>query len=329
MTNRTLLGPWVRRFLLEHVVGERNLSINTQRSYRDMLTLLIPYVARRLKKSVDRLAVTDLSPKLMRQFLTHLEQDRHCGHSTRNQRLGGLHAFARFVGEHSPEHVQWCAQIRMIPFKRTDQPGITYLDKEEMDALLAAPDRRGAQGQRDYALLFFLYNSGARASEAAQLRIEDVDAHASAVRIIGKGRKHRVCPLWPDTIEHLRDLSKNRAPNEVLFLNRRGESITRFGVHAMVERHAIRATSIAPSLAAKRVSPHVIRHTCACHMLRSGIDINTIRAWLGHVSLTTTNIYAEIDLETKAKALAACSPAEEPKTRWRNQPELMAFLRTL
>lgn len=110
------------------------------------IPLLLPYVARRLKKSVDRLSVTDLSPKLIRQFLTYLEQERHCGHSTRNQRLGGLHAFARFVGEHSAEHVEWYAQIRLIPFKRTDQPGITYLGKEEMDALLAAPDRRTAQG---------------------------------------------------------------------------------------------------------------------------------------------------------------------------------------
>lgn len=329
MTNATLLGPWVRRFLLEHLVGERNLSINTQRSYRDMLTLLLPYVARMLKKSVDRLAVTDLSSKLIRQFLTHLEQDRHCGHSTRNQRLGGLHAFARFVGEHSPEHVDWCAQIRLIPFKKTDQPGITYLDKEEMDALLAAPDRRSAQGQRDYALLLFLYNSGARASEAAELRIEDVDAHASAVRIIGKGRKQRVCPLWPTTIEQLRALSMNRAPHEAMFLNRRGQPITRYGVHAMVERYVLRASSVAPSLVTKSVGPHVVRHTCACHLLRSGVDINTIRGWLGHVSLNTTNIYAEIDLETKAKALATCSPAEEAKTKWRNQPELMAFLRTL
>ena len=329
MINRTLLGPWVRRFLLEHLVGERNLSINTQRSYRDMLTLLLPYVARRLKKSVDRLAVTDLSPKLIRQFLTHLEQDRHCGHRTRNQRLGGLHAFARFVGEHSPEHVQWCAQIRLIPFKRTGQPGITYLDKDEMDALLAAPDRRSAQGQRDYTLLLFLYNSGARASEAAELKIEDVDSHALAVRIIGKGRKQRVCPLWPATIEQLRARSTNRAPHEAMFLNRRGQPITRFGVHAMVERYAKSAFSIAPSLVAKNVGPHVIRHTSACHLLRSGVDINTIRGWLGHVSLNTTNIYAEIDLETKAKALATCAPAEETKTKWRNQPELMAFLRKL
>lgn len=329
MTDRTSLGPWVRRFLLEHVVGERNLSINTQRSYRDMLTLLLPHVAKSLKKSVDRLVVTDLSPKLLRQFLTHLEQDRHCCCSTRNQRLGGIHAFARFVGEQSVEHVEWCAQVRKIPFKKADQPGITYLDKPEMEALLAAPDRRTPQGQRDYALLLFLYNSGARASEAADLRIEDVDTQARAVTIVGKGRKRRVCPLWPEAIGQLRALSLNRAPHEAMFLNRRGQPITRFGIHALVERYAARAGSAVPSLLAKNVGPHVIRHTCACHLLRSGVDINTIRAWLGHVSLATTNIYAEVDLEMKAKALAACAPSEQTKTAFRNQPKVMEFLRRL
>jgi integrase/recombinase XerD len=329
MTSGKLLGSWVRRFLLEHVVGERNLSINTQRSYRDMLTLLLPYAAKQSKKAVDRLDVMDLSADLVRSFLLHLERERKCSHSTRNQRLGGLHALARFIGEHSPEHVDWCTQIRLIPFKKTTQAAITYLDKTEMDALLAAPDRRSAQGQRDHALLFFLYNSGARASEAADLIIEDIDWHSRAVRITGKGRKQRTCPLWPDTLEHLRRLTVTRAPHEPVFLNRRGQPITRFGIHAMVERHAARAANSAPSLQTKSISPHVVRHTAASHLLRSGVDINTIRAWLGHVSLNTTNIYAEVDLETKARALAACSPDEKPQARWRKQPEVMEFLRSL
>jgi integrase/recombinase XerD len=330
MTSAKLLGTWVRRFLLEHVVGERNLSINTQRSYRDMLTLLLPYAAKRSKKVVDRLEVMDLSADLVRSFLTHLERERKCSHSTRNQRLGGLHALARFIGEHSPEHVDWCTQIRLIPFKKTTQAMITYLDKAEMDALLAAPDRRSAQGQRDYALLLFLYNSGARASEAADLTIEDIDRRSRAVRITGKGRKQRICPLWPETIEQLRGLTVARAPADAVFLNRRGQPITRFGIHAMVERYAGRAAATsAPSLKTKSISPHVVRHTAASHLLRSGVDINTIRAWLGHVSLNTTNIYAEVDLETKARALAACSPEEKPQARWRNQPEVMAFLRSL
>lgn len=329
MNDTTLLGPWVRRFLLEYLVKERNLSINTRTSYRDMLLLLLPYVSAHLKKPVNRLAVTDLSAELIRKFLTNLEQNRGCSTATRNQRLGGLHALARFIGENSPEHVEWCAQIRLIPFKKTAQLCITYLDKPEMDALLAAPDRRTLQGQRDYALLLFLYNSGARASEAAQLKIADIDWYARCVRIIGKGNKQRSCPLWPTTMEQLHQITARRGLEQRVFLNRNGQPITRFGIHTLVERHALRASTQTASLRTKRVSPHVIRHTTATHLLRAGVDINTIRAWLGHVSVNTTNIYAETDLETKARALAICAPdTSGKKTKaWRNQPDLMEFLR--
>lgn len=330
MTDLTLLGPWVRRFLLEHLVMERNLSINTRSSYRDMLVLLLPYAVTCVKKTVDRLAVTDLSPNVVRQFLTHLEQERGCSAATRNQRLGGLHALARFIGENSPEHIEWCAQIRLIPFKRANRTCITYLEKSEMDALLAAPDRRMPQGQRDYALLLFLYNSGARASEAAKLRIADIDWHAQSVRFIGKGNKQRICPLWPITVEQLNRITALREPEQRVFRNRNGKPITRFGIHTMVERHALKAAALEPSLGTKCVSPHVIRHTTATHLLRAGVDINTIRVWLGHVSLNTTNIYAETDLETKARALATCDPDTGGKVKpWRDKHELMEFLRGL
>ena len=331
MTDPILLGPWVRRFLLEYLVGERNLAINTRISYRDMLILLLPYVASLQKKPIERLTVVDLSPALVREFLSHLEQDRRCSIATRNQRLGGLHALARFIGQCSPEHVEWCAQIRLIPFKKTTYPSIIYLDKPEMDALLAAPDRRTSQGQRDHALLLFLYNSGARASEAAALRISDIDWHARSVRFLGKGNKQRTCPLWAITMEQLLWIAAQRGPEQRVFLNRNRQPITRFGIHTLVERHALRAAARAPSLGTKRVSPHVIRHTTATHLLRAGVDINTIRSWLGHVSLNTTNIYAETDLDTKARALDTCAPepgSYETKP-WRHRPGLMEFLRGL
>jgi len=331
MTDTTFLGPWVRRFLVEYLVTARNLAVNTRTSYRDMLLLLLPFASEHLKKPVDRLLVVDLSPELLREFLNHLEQNRHCSIVTRNQRLAGVHALAKFIGENSPEHVAWCAQVRLIPLKKTAQSGITYLDKPEMDALLAAPDRRTPQGQRDYTLLLFLYNAGARASEAAEIRIGDIDWHSQSVRITGKCNKQRICPLWSITLEQLQRATTQRGPEQRVFLNRNGQPITRFGIHTLVERHAMTAATKMPSLSSKRVSPHVIRHSTASHLLRAGVDINTIRAWMGHVSLNTTNIYAETDLETKARALDTCAPSTEGKKTkpWRDQPDLMGFLRRL
>src|SRR5881296_2052979 len=192
MTDPTPLGPWVRRFLLEHLVGERNLARNTQRSYRDTLSFLLPFVSGQLNRAVDRLTIVDVSADLVRLFLLDLEESRECGIATRNQRLAAVHALARFIGEHSPEHVQWCGQLRSIPFKKTTKPVVPYLEKPEMDALLSSPNRQTAQGGRDYALLLFLYNSGSRADEAAQLRISDLDLGASCVKIRGKGGKERL-----------------------------------------------------------------------------------------------------------------------------------------
>jgi integrase/recombinase XerD len=336
MIDITILGPWVRRFLLEHLITERNLAANTQRSYRDTLKLLIPFIAEKSSKQIDKLRVIDLSAELVRQFLCYLEQTRGCSLSTRNQRLAAIHALARFVGLHSPEHIEWCGQIFTIPFKRAEKALITYLEKNEMDALLAAPDRNSAQGRRDYALLLFLYNTGARADEVAQLTIVDLDlAHSpkqdhSSVRIRGKGNKTRRCPLWAKTVNELKLLIEGRALTEHVFLNRCCQPITRFGIHTLVERYVKRLLPQIPSLGTKRVSPHVIRHTTATHLLRAGVDINTIRAWLGHVSLITTNVYAEIDLEMKAKALAHCEVVEtKPAKSWKQNKELMSFLRTL
>ena len=329
MTDPTLLGPWVRRFLLEHLAGERNLARNTRLSYRDAFRLLLPFAARRLNTAVDRLSVVDISADLVRQFLADLEDARHCLIATRNQRLAALHAFARFVGEHSPEHVAWCGQIRSVPFKNTTRPAIAYLDKSEMDALLAATDSHTAQGSRDHALMLFLYNSGARADEAARLLINDLDLGSASVRIVGKGGKQRHCPLWSVTVRQLQALTAGHSPAEHVFLNRRGAPITRFGIHTLVERYARKARGRMPSMAKKRVSPHTIRHSTACHLLRAGVDINTIRGWLGHVSLDTTNIYAEVDLEMKANALAKCDIGDgETVKRW-HEPDVMAFLRTL
>jgi len=335
MPDHASAGYWIRRFLSEYLVLERGVSKNTQQSYRDTFCLFLPFVATTVKTAVDRLIIDDLSPGIVSGFLAHLEQVRSCSIATRNQRLATLHAFARFTAECSPEYVEWCAQMRRIPFKRAWRSPVSYLEKDEIDELLRTPDRATEHGQRDYALLLFLYNSGARATEATKIAIDDLTWDATgtgSVKIHGKGRKVRFCPLWKKTMAELQPLVRGREASDPLFLNRYGDSLTRFGVHALVTRHAQTAAKKVPSLKTKRISPHTIRHTTATHLLRAGVDLNTIRAWLGHVSLDTTNIYAETDLAIKAKALAACDPgggARRSKKKWRDDPSIMEFLRKL
>lgn len=336
MNNNIYLSVWVKRYLLEFLMGSRNLSRNTQQSYRDTLRLLLPFVAHRVNKAIDQLSVTDISTEKVKHFLLYLEQTRHCSITTRNQRLSAIHAFAQFIGLYNPENLEWCRQIRSIPFKKITRSMITYLEKFEMDTLLGLPDRHTDQGQRDYALLLFLYNTGARADEVAQLTIADIDlAHAprrdfSSVLIRGKGNKLRRCPLWFQTVKELSSLVHGRPQTDRVFLNRRSQPLTRFGIHDLVKRYVKKAISQVPSLANKCVSPHTIRHTSATHLLRAGVDINTIRAWLGHVSINTTNIYAEVDFEKKAKALSYCEvKANKTIKSWRKDKGLMEFLDSL
>ena len=210
--------------------------------------------------------IDDLSPNIVVEFLSHLEQARSCSVATRNQRLATLHAFARYTGNCSPEHAEWCAEVRNVPFKRAWTTPMTYLEKDEMDALLQAPDR------------LFLYNSGARASEAVRVVIEDLtwdSTGTGSVKIHGKGRKVRFCPLWKKTMAELHGLISGGDPGRPLFLNRYGDAMTRFGVHELVARSVAVAAEKIPSLKVKRVSPHTIRHTTATHLLRAGVDLNS------------------------------------------------------
>lgn len=333
------LGTWVRRFLLEHLVSERNLAYNTQRSYRDTLRLLLPFLAASARRKIEELRVEDLSAARVRAFLQQLEEERACSAATRNQRLAAIRSLSKFIAVRDPSSLPWRQEIANIPSKRAARPLISYLEKNEMDALLSAPDRKTLQDLRDHALLLFMYNTGARADEAAHVCISDLhfgstpSRDPSSVLIHGKGNKTRRCPLWASTVNELRCLVDGRLVSEHVFLNRSGQPLTRFGIHTLVERSAAKAVAICPSLASKRVSPHTIRHTTATHLLRAGVDINTIRAWLGHVCLSTTNIYAEVDLEMKTKALANCEVdpkvAVSAKTPWRADNSLMEFLRTL
>lgn len=336
MKNTSFVSVWIKRFLLEYLISIKNLSKNTQLSYRDTFRLLLPFAAKKRGKQIDRLLVEDICPTTVKAFLSELEVGRSCSITTRNQRLSAIHAFGKFVGMHSPEHLEWCRQIQMIPFKRAQRTLITYLEKHEMDALLNAPDKQNGLGRRDHALLLFLYNTGARAGEAAQLKVGDLNINTASKRdlptvlIKGKGNKPRRCPLWRQTVLELNMFIAGRMPSEHLFHNRLGQPLTRFGIHAMVKRYAKQAAVRIPSITDKKVSPHTIRHTTATHLLQAGVDINTIRAWLGHVSINTTNIYAEVDLKMKTEALACCEVEEKTNpTHWRDDKGLMAFLNNL
>ncbi len=338
-TNLHPFGPFVRRFLLDEVVADRNLSLNTQRSYRDTLRLLFGFLAEHHVAEPAQVMTEQITADLVRDFLAHLESQRGNSVATRNQRLAAIHSIFRFISRQVPELVEHATPIYAIPPRRTGTPTMPYLDKPEMDALLAAPDRRRPQGCRDYALLLFLYNTGARASEVAAVTVGDLTLDASlSVRLVGKGRKTRICPLWSHTADVLRDniAARLNGPKEApVFRNVRGQPITRYGVHTSVARAVQKAATTTPSLRSKRVSPHTIRHTTAVHLLRAGVDINTIRAWLGHVSLETTNRYAEIDLQMKADALDICAvhdvttPHETRTPIWRKDSKIMEFLMTL
>jgi integrase/recombinase XerD len=331
MPELVTLGPWLRRFLCEHIVTERNLARNTRKSYRDTFSLLLPFVSRKLRKPVDRLTVSDLTSQLVLRFLAHLEEDRGCSVRTRNQRLAAIRAFARFIGSRDPSHVEWCGHIRAIASKKSIAAPVGWLTRAEMEAMLAVPDRKTRRGRSEYALLLFLYNTGARVSEATQLKVRDLQigrgngGHDLAT-LHGKGGKTRQCPLWPETERVLADEILGRSEDDAVFVSRLGEPFTRFGVYRLIERCAARA----PGLADRTITPHMMRHTTACHLVLAGVDINTIRAWLGHVSISTTNIYAEIDLTLKANAVALCEVGQaRPARSWKEDKDVMAFLKSL
>ena len=331
MSNPKTLGPWLRRFLAEHIVTERNLAPNTQKSYRDTFTLLLPFIGDKVRKSVDRLAVRDLTAARVLQFLAYLEVERGCSVPTRNQRLTAIRAFARFVASRDPALLEWSANVRAIALKKAAPQPIGWLGKAEMKALLTVPDRQSHRGRIEHGVLLFLYNTGARVSEATELGVGDLrigqrDGGHALVTLHGKGGKIRQCPLWPRTERALAQLVRGRTATDAVFLSRHGRAYTRFGVYRLVRRCAERV----PSLDGRRITPHLIRHTCACHLLQAGVDLNTIRAWLGHVSLDTTNIYAEIDIEMKARAMALCDAAQSgPDRPWKQNKGIMAFLGAL
>lgn len=336
-------GYWIKRFLSEYMTTIKNQSENSRKSYRDCFKLFFPYIANMVNKTIDNILIDDITPTIVSGFLQTLEDKRNCTVRTRNQRLSGIYAFSKYVSIYSPEHIDWCHRIHTIPIKKesvkeTDgiiHPRLYYLEKDEMNALLASPDRTTTQGKRDYALLLFLYNSGTRATEAASLTIGNIINvnHYSDPQVIihGKGNKSRTCPLWKSTMEMLKPLIEGRKPTERVFLNRYCEPITRYGIYEMVTKYAKLASQSMPSISRKKCGPHTIRHSTATHLLEAGVDINTIRAWLGHVSINTTNLYVEVNMQMKSNALKTCEINDKTGRRriWKTDKSTMDFLKNI
>jgi site-specific recombinase XerD len=317
---------------------ERGASPLTILAYRDALKLLLSFTADRLGRDVVALEVGDLDAPAVRAFLAYLENSRGNKVATRNGRLAAIRSFFTFVGSQEPGLVDQARCVCAIPLKRAPIRPIPYMEKDEMHAILDRPKLDSRTGWRDRALLLFLYNTGARVQETVDVRAADLHlARPRQVLLRGKGKKERWCPLWVETGKALRDLLAHEGIPEGsprhIFLNQRGEPLTRFGVRAIVKKYGAAAAAARPGLARKKMSPHVFRHTAAVHLLNSGVDINVIRSWLGHVDLKTTSIYAEIDMTTKRRAIEMCErPSAKRRTRgrsWERDPNLLAWLERL
>lgn len=328
------LSYWLHAFFHDWLGEQRNCSRHTILSYRDTWRLYLRHVAARRGRSVSALALADLAAEEIPAFLSYVELERGDTIGTRNCRLAAIRSFFRFVADREPLAAAHCAAVLRIPTKKAPHSAIDYLDTEEVTAILKQPDRSTLEGQRDYALLAFLYNTGARIQEAldlcpSNLRL-DSPAHA---KLFGKGRKERICPLWAETAELLSALRARqpRPDGEPLFVNRYGRPLGAAGVRYKLAQYVHAAAEELPSLRQKRVSPHTFRHTAGVELVAAGVDIAVIRSLFGHVSLDTTMQYARANIETKRRALELVDPSKRPSAPppWKRNPDLLDWLDSL
>jgi site-specific recombinase XerD len=334
------LGPLVQAFIVDHLQVQKRLRPSSVRSYRDGLRLFLQFVAKDRGRGITRLSLEDLTFERVLGFLRHLEEQRGNHIRTRNQRLALLHAFFTYVAQCVPEMLAVAERVAAIPTKRVAPPEAHYLERDEVRSLFAQLPSEGRYAVRDRALLLFLYNTGARVQEVADLRVQNLELDSPPrVALHGKGDKWRFCPLWAETAEQLRHLLEqedaSNSPNAPVFVARRGAPLSRFGIYKVVRRHASCLDSCAIGRERRRVTPHVFRHTTAVHLLEAGVEVNVVRGWLGHVSLDTTHRYAEITVKAKQAALEACEPPLDAsasslrRSVWRNDHTLLAWLDSL
>ncbi len=333
MKAQTTLSSLMTRYFREWLVGQCNVSHHTVCAYRDAWRQLLPFVAQRRGRLVSALDLPDITDDQVIAFLHSLEKERNVSIRTRNCRLAAIRSFFSFVARQEPAAAAQCANILSIPLKRGPRPSLCYLDAEEVTAILAQPNRESLLGQRDHALLALLYSTGGRIQELLDVRPRDIRfERPPQVRLFGKGRKERTCPLMPEMATLLVDLLRRdpRKEDEPVFRNRFGAPLSASGVRFRLRRYVRTAAAQQRSLDAKHVTPHTFRHTCAVHLVASGVDSTVIQGWLGHASPDTTNHYAQANMETKRRALELLPHV--PKTRnarWRRDETLLAWLESL
>jgi integrase/recombinase XerD len=331
-THNPSIAPLIQSFFTQHLQLHKRVSPQTVACYRDTFRLLFQFIKEQTGREPATFRITDLAAEVILSFLDHLEEQRHNSARSRNIRLAAIRTFFRWVALREPEQIDLATRVLAVPIKRAEKRIVQGLTREEMEALLNAPDPSTRQGRRDHALLSTLYNSGARISEVTGLRRHQVIFGASAfLQLHGKGRKERTVPLWPKTARTLQAWFRelDGESQELAFPSIRGAQLTTEGANQILQRALRKASIECPSLRDRHISPHTVRHATALHLLQSGVDISVIALWLGHESIETTHIYLEADLKTKERALEKLAPAGQTVQRYKAGDEVLAFLASL
>jgi integrase/recombinase XerD len=328
----SLIAPHLQAFFADYLCQQRRLSLQTIVSCRDTFRLLLTFLRDQTGIEPSALHMADIDASAVLSFLNYLEQKRGNSVRSRNIRLSAIRSFFRLVALRDPDSIGLVMRVLAIPTKREDRKLIGYLTRPEIQALLATPDSSKWSGRRDYALLSTRYNSGARVSEITALRRQQVCVGTSTfLQLTGKGRKERTVPLWPATARVLKawldELGEDAG--QIAFPNARGKALSREGADYLLQQAVQRAIPDCPSLATKNITPHVIRHTTAMHLLQAGVDIATIALWLGHESIETTHVYLQADLAMQEQALEKLDPIEGGWKRFQAEDALLTFLASL
>lgn len=332
------VGEIIHSFLVDYLPVQRGFLPSSVKSYRDVLRLYLQYTSKQAKCKITKLEVRHFTLESITTFLTWIETARNNSIRTRNHRLAVLHTFCEYLAFHMPEYVPEAQRIATVQVKRCHPAETFFLEVNEVNQMLsaAASDPNKFLSVRDTAILLFIYNTGARVQEVAGLKAEQLELHANRVHLYGKGGKWRSCPLWNETVESLRHMLENRtlAANDHVFLSTVGKPLTRYGIYKLVRKHTSKIKRKRMDGSVKPISPHTLRHTTAIHLLESGVEVNVIRGWLGHVSLETTNRYAEINMRMKEEAMKACQPPTSSMkrhvdVRWRDDVALLKWLDSL